>query len=373
MQTETVSIPLGSKKDFLNDLSRLNKKARKIGFPEIKAVVHDQIYNDIKDDISSPTLRVDLETLDVSNQFKYKPLAKIIYSVVDDKVTGLVKLICATEYSAQLLKLAERSAICQHCNQDRFRKEVYVLEHNDQELFTVGSSCIEDFVSGLDFNTMKYWDIIAELKQTIQYSWSNYQSYSNYYPLKDVLMKSIISIENNGFHKSVEPNSTKKDVLNNWGVIQDLSEETKNKAFEILNWIQEMPDQEDNNYLMNIKNIGQANFVDHALMGIAVSIPIAYENTHKPVKTSGGYLGEIGKHLEGEAVLISHKVCDTSFGISHLYTFEMNNSQVVWFSSKNMQIEPDQKFSLRAKVKSHNSFRDTKQTMVNYTKLVRLP
>lgn len=371
MKTKTVAIPLGSKKDFVQDLSRLNKKAVKIGYPEIKFTFHDKLYNEVKDDISCPTIKVDLEMEEISDNFNYRPLAKVIYSKVDNEVTGLVKLICAAEYTPSLLKLGERPAICQHCNIDRFRKEVYVLQHQDGELFTVGSSCVSDFLSGLTLNTLKYWDIIAELKQTIQYSWNNYQSYSNYYPLKDVLIKAIQSIDENGFHKSVEYNSTKKDVLANWNKKSDISEDTRNKAFAILSWIQEMPEQENNNYLMNIKNLGQANFVDHTLMGIAVSIPVAYDNSHKTVSNSK-FLGEKGLHLEGEVVLQTHKVCDTKFGISHLYTFDMNGSEVVWFSSKNMMIEPNQKFIMKAKVKDHSVFRDTKQTLVNYAKLVKI-
>ena len=371
MKIETISIPLGSKKDFINDLSRLNKKAQKIGYPEIKSNFHSQLYNEVKDDVSCPTIKVDLELEEVSNQFSYQPLAKVIYSMVDNQITGLVKLISAKQYSQQLLRIGERPAICQHCNIERFRKEIYVLQHEDGELFTVGSSCIEDFLQGLTLNTLKYWDIIAELNQTVQYSWNNYQSYSNYYPLKDVLTKAVQSIEKNGFHKSIESNSTKKDVLENWNLKVKPTEEITNKVFAILNWIQDMSEAEDNNYLLNIKNIGQANFVDHTLMGIAVSIPVAYDNSTKPSSNSK-FLGEKGSHLEGEAILVSHKVCDTPFGISHLYTFDMGGSDVVWFSSKNAKIEPNEIFHLKAKVKSHSVFRDKKQTIINYTKLVKI-
>lgn len=169
-------------------LAKLNKRARKLGIPEVGFRVVDQheefqfVVQDSAGEVWHEWRRSRGEFFD-STQGRPTGAARVVYSVV---LTGVEELkLSGWSFLAVLdHELGEDNTIvravpdadlpadwkhknnhCDHCKRSQVRKQTFVVKHEDGRLYQVGSTCIRDFLGHEVAKVLGRVEICALLKE----------------------------------------------------------------------------------------------------------------------------------------------------------------------------------------------------------------
>ena len=84
------------------------------------------------------------------------------------------------------------------------------------------------------------------------------------------------------------------------------------------------------------------------------------------------FLGEIGERLKDiSCTFVRQSTFDTRFGLSHMYRFEDDKENVlIWFSTKELEFETGARVLLTGTVKNHDTYKNTKQTILTRCKII---
>lgn len=90
-------------------------------------------------------------------------------------------------------------------------------------------------------------------------------------------------------------------------------------------------------------------------------------------KKDSNYVGVVGEKIELEATYVRLVEFETAYGTVGMHFFETDDGDIlVWRTAKWLHVDKGDRFNLKGKVKSHDTFRDVKQTHINYVKMFKL-
>jgi len=85
---------------------------------------------------------------------------------------------------------------------------------------------------------------------------------------------------------------------------------------------------------------------------------------------AGGFFAEVGEKVNTSVTLIKQGGFDGAYGYTHIYTFLSADKHVlVWFSTKDIDVEIGQIVNIRGTVKGHKEYNGTKQTIITRCKV----
>lgn len=85
---------------------------------------------------------------------------------------------------------------------------------------------------------------------------------------------------------------------------------------------------------------------------------------------AGGFFAEVGEKIDTSVTLIKQGGFDGAYGYTHIYTFLSEDKHVlVWFSTKDINVEVGQIVNIRGTVKGHKEYNGTKQTIITRCKV----
>ena len=149
VEIETFAIPDYRLDEFKSRIEALNKKAAKVGVPAITFKVLE--YYEVK--YSEHPMTGELLLFPMIIKF-----AKVSVDGIEPKFSGWTfqARIDHEENGANIIaavpgvELDERyrtlGPVCEHCGINRFRKQTYVVKHEDGTEKQVGSTCLKDFL-----------------------------------------------------------------------------------------------------------------------------------------------------------------------------------------------------------------------------------
>ena len=83
-----------------------------------------------------------------------------------------------------------------------------------------------------------------------------------------------------------------------------------------------------------------------------------------------GFYGEVSECVNTKATLIKQSGFDGAYGYTHIYTFLSEDKHVlVWFSTKDINVEVGQIVNICGTVKGHKEYNGTKQTIITRCKV----
>ena len=86
--------------------------------------------------------------------------------------------------------------------------------------------------------------------------------------------------------------------------------------------------------------------------------------------SSSEWVGEIGKTQEFILKYVNCFGFQSQFGYTHIYNFEDKDGNIVkTMTTRALDVEADTWYSITARVKSHDTYHNEKQTMINYVKI----
>ena len=423
-ENETFRIPQGNQIFLEKKLETLNKRARKIGCPEIELKL---INVETKKEMVLNSAGFEVERIYVWNIYEIHGDAPIINGW--ELNATLEHLLLENGEQERLVKTVPGkiipsryrvtgSEICEHCNKKIRRKNTYVLRNIESEEFkAVGSGCIRDFLGHTDPKAIAKW---AEFRQNlITFSIDEGEGFSRHFErsvsLKYYMYFVCESIQRHGWISKKkydemtgggygfnfdEPNCQPTS----WNAIEQLwppalektdfygdefwspSPESIERGDKILEWCNEnilnKVAEEGNEYLYNLQVILKAGYVDKKSFGLAASLPPWYFRDveskaveENKVEKPSEWIGNIKDRLDFIVKVVYTKPINRptfSFrdsGVSYLVKMVDNEgNNLTWFSSNN-DMEEGKSYKLLGTVKEHKDYKGEKQTVITRCKI----
>lgn len=379
----------GNMERLRKKLTRIQNKCNKYGC-EFKFEEVGETYREIKDDNGEKRVVrfvvVEAEGKAIINDWKF------IGTVEHTSNGNIIRTCCDIEVPERYYT---GDIVCEHCKQNRARKEAYiVLNVKTGEFKEVGSGCLNDFTHGMDADLvakyMSFFDDLIAGDCPIGCGWGE-----RYYSVDELLRYTSECVRVYGYEKSdCYDGGTKGRVVDFWMAIHGYisgkaldqikremerisfdadSELAKAEAVEALKWIDSQ--EENNNYMHNLKTICKQDYIKYANIGILVSIfptwrkdieikdrkRIAMEKAKQEADVSEWH-GNIGDRVEfGVKEFAPITGWDTQFGYVTVYKIVDKDGNVfTWKTSKLVQSEDVH--NIKGTIKEFRTYNGVKQT-----------
>jgi hypothetical protein len=280
---------------------------------------------------------------------------------------------------------------CDHCHTSRDRNDTYLLVSDSGDFKQVGSNCLVEFL-GVQVN-LSY------------IGWNPYEGCdpTNTYVPERLLSLGILELAiaatrvwgwvsagqaNNDWGK-ISTKSRIRDVL--WGSAQIKREyqemiaaahrpEDATLAAEVLEWVRN--NGESNEYLDNLRVALRSDTFRLDNLGLVVSAPAAYRRAQerqeereaaRQAKAASNWIGEPKERLRDLRLTVTGlRYLESDWGVTTLVMFtDEQGNQVKWFASS-LPVEIENEgvtVVLDGTVKEHDTFRDTKSTVLTRCKV----
>jgi len=322
---ETYAIPGFNLQTLQEAVEKINKRARKLGRPEVQMDdLGTTVQRYYQEKSNTPQIPLE-EGCNPEEMFdNFDPRRLTIIEFHEIRVSGEKPHLQGWKFIASIQQLEEatlvrcvpgeecpedqrnRGRICDHCGTIRNRKDTFVLQHEDGRYVQVGRKCIQDFLGAAneDPHAAALWaTMLYDLKDLMAEASDTEGGFGGggprLYDLKHLLevTGAVIKVEGwlsstkareQGFGatstacsvmKYMEPPrggfKERRDIEWAESVREALTDKVKEQAEAAIWWAAAVG--EDNDYLYNIKVVANIGHVDSRGIGLAVSIYPSYQ------------------------------------------------------------------------------------------------
>jgi len=268
---------------------------------------------------------------------------------------------------------------CDHCGIKRARKNTYLIRNTETgEYKQVGSGCLLDFFNGRDpHNTAKYAELLTTLDGTISgfYGMTKPAAYietKHYLNYVEECIKSFgwIGRSTAKFNQTATADEAYNMMFGKCSTVPN----NEAKVEDALNWLATQTPSSD--YMYNLKTACSNEYIHHKLIGIVAALMITYQkhlNKQRPVldTSKSNFIGNINDKIEITATVKRCVSFESNWGFGYFNTFvDDNGNVIVWKTSSGL--EEGKTYNIKGTVKSHDTYKEEKQTYLTRCKLVEL-
>jgi hypothetical protein len=420
MNTETpvVRIPSENLPRLQGEVDQLNRRAERLGVEPMVLVVHRTEVETRKhpttgvqwsQEFSHVSIRGHSPRVNGWSLLARKTPVATVDAQGQEQVEMLIACVpgqmCPVEYRHNGLG-------CNHCGTSRFRKDVFVLRHEDGRTKQVGRNCLADFLGHASPDALvasaEYSFSAGELLgDAEEEGWGNGGGGERVLPIGLFLAvvavvsrkmgwvsgKAAYEARESGDYHATSTASTAWEVLtrtdrdmqafvreNDLHATDDDSE----KAEKALAWARTLP-VDDNDYLTNLGVSSRRPVVDWKSKGFVASALTSFarhlESEEERVRRAEAaalratlpkpkHVGVVGER-QGFAGLTVKKVqgFEGMYGVTTLVRFEdADRNTLVWWASGEKDFEVGQVVDVTGTVKAHEFWRDIPQTILQRVK-----
>ncbi len=395
-------IPSDNMGELARRFTKLGKRAKKLKLPEPTFRELGTERRVKKNDITGLTEKVYL-----LHQIVVDP------GTTEVKVSGwtFVATIQHTEEGNIIRKVGENeipnkyrqvSNLCEHCNTNRYRKDTYILLHENGETKQVGRNCLADFFGHDALMYAERAQYLADIGD-ISDSMEDEMGFGGgggprYNALEEFLshVAQCISLEgwmSRGRAKQMEgyvqatadiaylhmtPAARPPRWVPLYSTPDPKSIELANQSIE---WASEIEGEEIPDYLHNIRVIARRGVCEGRDQGLAASIVSAYQRHLNQLRRkelaakraeTASYVGIVGQRGRFALHVEDVKTCESDFGTSYLHSMVDSEGNVYkWFSSSTT-LEANTDYILNGTIKKHDEWKGLKQNMLSRCEVVEL-
>ncbi len=274
---------------------------------------------------------------------------------------------------------------CGHCRTRRERCDTYLVQAQDGERKQVGSACIKDFL-GHAFQPSWVASRGSELDDMEQ---SFGQRVTEEATVDSVLAWAASLTASHGWvsrdKAEIEYRESSSSVLR--GLLfgrskadregrQELqpADDHKATAARVRDWAR-TADVSDSEYLANVQHLAESEYVRPRNAGILGSAVASYHRemnaqAEREARPVSQWAGQPKDKLELDVTVRGDTAIDGDWGVTHLYTLVSDDGNVFkWFSSRNLELAPDQHIRITGTVKGHEEYREVRQTLLTRCKI----
>ena len=409
-------IPVENLGTLKEKIVSLNKRAAKLKVAPLQLIEHGRRDEDFfPDPKNNPTFKivrtfVEVEIVGESPVVSGWSLA----AVVEVSVSGERMLKTVPGVGEIPESFRSGSFYCEHCQTDRYRKEVFVLRSEAGEFKQVGRNCLKDFLGHHSPEQMlSYAEFLFSVAEELDESELDGYGGSGgrvltFSPINWLAWTAVI-IRKIGWVSAAVSNSwdgkasTRSIVLEILGpkfnkeqanaVAEfiakyelDPNDKDTELAMKALEWAKAMPTAGVGDYLYNIGVVARGDYLTYKELGLATSIIPAYlkhvekeevnrqefaKRSLKPLV----HVGTVGKREQFNNLRVMKiQAFDGAFGVTSLIKFrdeDGTGNHILWWASGNSpkwleDAHQDKTLvNIVATVKKHEEYKDTPQTVVS--------
>lgn len=387
---------MGELKDKIADL---NKKAAKVGCPEIKIIVGDHFDRTYREhpytghELIEPMVirffNVEFEGLEPKFS-GWTFIARIDHEPEGNIINAIPGIELDPRYRTS-------GAICEHCKIKRYRKSSFVVRHEDGTEKQVGSSCLKDFlghgtperiawyceslfsfVRGMSDEEFRFggkieerYNLVSVLTLTVatirKYGWLSATKAKEIggYPTADYLRTALCG-------RDKYADETRREI-------REVAEAgDKDFAENALAWVKGMTG-ELNDYFYNLKTVCGNGTIELKRVGIVASLIPVYRREvegaierARTVKEPSSWIGhpDTGRMtVKGVKVVGYSTIEGYAGGSTHIYRFLANGKdKLTWFASSNQYLDLETIVDITFSVKKLDEYKGEHQTIITRAK-----
>lgn len=292
----------------------------------------------------------------------------------------------------------DRGSVCDHCGIKRYRRDTYLVKHNETgETKQIGSSCLKDFLGH------QHPEKIAKMAQILGYAdevargvmsigedrrWIDLEAYLAHVALmidrhgymSQASAKRInATIEDQA--KQVQPTSTRaiSNLLPD-PRYKDLVEMPSDRHIQLaqaaIAWAASLGEDGTvlSDYSHNIHVLAASGMIEFRSIGYASSIVGTYMREHGLFKSAEkrptNHVGVVGSKLELDVEYVKSRWVSSETGGFYVHEFmDAEGNKLAWMTGTGVEAEVGTKLKLKGTVKAHNEFKGVKSTIMTRCKL----
>lgn len=403
-------------------VEKLNKRAAKLGVPEIQLVLGpaEKVYTPVNwQTASGPAVSEDPDAWGKGKQIRAHERRTVelvgeppklagwsFVAVIDHLSNGTVTQYPGYQGAADLKQFRGSDAGCDHCHTIRKRHETFVVEHEDGTVKRVGRNCIADFLGHQDpsrlLGHIGMWSsIFSDLESCYEAGMGQGEPRLDLETFLAHVAREIrqggwlsrgkawelgradatADRAQNAYWSMGSPHMTRKERER-----IKLEPEDGERAVKAITWVRALTDAEveDSDYLWNLRAVCQDDYIRPKRGGLAGSAIVAAERAfekqverEREAKKSNEHLGAEKERMTLELTLVAERELESDFGVTYLHRFEdAAGNCLVWFASNASFIPVEgsdwekrcmgigETLTLSATVKRHDEYKGRKQTVV---------
>jgi hypothetical protein len=413
MITETYIVPEENLAGLSLAIEKLNKKAKKVGqeisltIPAEPCEVKEYYRTDRDRQLDIKSILRYFEVTLTGEQPRYAGWSFCAtLSALEDMV--MIAAVPGIEMDPKWRTADPKH--CDHCQTARYRRETFILRHEDGREVQVGRQCLRDFLGHADPHALAAW---AEMLITAAGIGSAFEEgglgggmrRDPKWALKSVLaytnavirVRGWVSRTNAALYDKPATSSAVRLLLEgptdkwNQKEYDQLMKEVKaadiddqRVADEVIAHFQEVLDRDDlNDYLYNLKVALTPGYAIPKTFGIVCSAVATYqrdigERAERAAREAAGQVSAHQGQLKERLTLtnlkiVFQKAMDSQFGVTTLIKFTDEAGNVyTWFKSGSSCFEVGHVVSGKGTVKAHDEYKGTKNTVLTRCDLMRV-
>lgn len=393
------SIPEYRVDEFEKRIADLNKKARKVGIPEI--TLHTVDICETKYDRHPLTgkklafpMVIRFHRIEV-NGMEPKFSGWSFIARIDHDING-ANIIAALPGIELDTRYRTLGPVCEHCRINRFRKITFVVRHDNGQEKQVGSSCVRDFLGhGTPEQIATFCESLFVFVRACNDNDFIYGGMiEDRYDIEGLLALTSAIIRKLGWLSVA--NAKEFGGTPTADIVREYIFDTGNAANEIRQLIGDITDSDKElarltiawvkgfsgnltDYQYNLKTIIDAGSVLNKHLGIAVSAISGYQREAEhilknAIKAPSQWIGnpDLGRQaLKNVKVVWTNAIANQFGGTTYIYRFLANDKDVLtWFASSNQSLAQGDIINMQFRVKALQEYKGEKQTLITRAKCV---
>lgn len=394
-----------------HEIEKLNRRARKLGLPEIAVTETGREKREIRrEDVDGTPMPTGVyETwvkLDVTGESPklegWNFLGTLDHSAGDTIVRNAPGCEIPAIYWSE-----GRKGICDHCGTNRRRKETFIVKHAETgETKQVGRQCVADFLGGKSVE-QAIWlaTYVRRLGEILDddydhdYEGGNLWREPVLFDANKALAIAVRVVNEHGFvsRRDAEarmcPSTSDRMTEVMWPPkMTNLSERERKeimdeikrctpqngdveKAAAMREWLAGL-DASSSSYVFNLQAIAKREMVQPKELGFLASlVPFYFRQVENPdyqkkERVPSEHIGKEGERTELEVECVGIGATTGQYGEVTIYRMKCGDNKVTWFASAASEIEIGGKYKVKATIKRHDEYRNEKVTLVNRVKVL---
>lgn len=318
----------------------------------------------------------------------------------------------ASEPAPGRYRNVETASDCDHCQTRRFRRDTFLVRHDDGTWKQVGRQCIRDFLGHQSPEQIarmaEFWLAARELGEEGSFGgrggrvverW-RLETFLGYVAAvmekwgwlsKSKAKELAVSKEPTAYIALRHMNPSKEDLRDQrqgkWERLTP-TDAHKARAAEAIEWMRNLPEAEwaSSDYFYNLHVIVELGVVEPRTLGYGASLIIACDKAlervrERQARPESNHIGEVGKRARFTLTLVKQMTIDKGHdgygATSYMHIFaDAAGNDVKWFGSKQLanhdpltgrylgDVQVGETVEVVATVKKHDLYKERKQTIL---------
>lgn len=277
---------------------------------------------------------------------------------------------------------------CEHCNINRKRKAVVIIQHNDGKTMAVGKSCLKDYLGHHEATTLlQLYSSIETITNSLN---DNGEAITPMFDTMTAIAATVMIVEKYGYVKASSDDwgtAPTYDEVMTWMYphhpvhhqfkeSHPLNDGHYNKAHAIASYFASDSFEVNNTYTHTLKTIMGLKAVTAKRMGILCSSVVVYDRIMGEVikaKTPclNAHVGYVKQRLRSLNVTVTDiRYSENRFGtVTIVNMVDTDGHCFAWFATNNPKVDSGDNLVIDGTVKNHNEYKGTKQTVLSRVKM----